>query len=64
MATMEVSVTQEMSEPKEDIEKEARDDVPKPEALNSPAPRTDVETGKEDPGHTSASIWDFSFACF
>ena len=48
MATMVlVTVTQEMSEPEENNEKKARDDVPKPEALESPAPRTDVETGKK-----------------
>ena len=40
-------MTQEMSEPEENNEKKARDDVPKPEALESPAPRTDVETGKK-----------------
>ena len=45
MATMvKVTVTQENSEPEENNEKEARVDVPKPEALKSPAPRTEVKT--------------------
>ena len=46
MATMEEAyVTQEMLEPEEDNwEKgKVRDDVPKPEALQTPAPRTDVD---------------------
>ena len=47
MATMvKVTVTQEESEPEEKNEKEARVEVPKPEALESPAPRTEVRTGK------------------
>ena len=39
-------MTQENSEPEENNEKEARVDVPKPEALESPAPRTEVRAGK------------------
>ena len=50
MATMvKVTVTQEESEPEEKNEKEARVDVPKPEALESPAPRIEVKTGERLP---------------
>ena len=41
---VKVTVTQEDSEPEENNEKEARVDVPKPEALESPAPRMEVKT--------------------
>ena len=42
-------MTQENSEPEENNEKEARVDVPKPEALESPAPRIEVKTGERLP---------------